>query len=119
MVYSVVNPDSVVVMTVTPVVTGVSVHLFSEHEVIVTTVVDWSSPVTIEVDNDPVSEEVGTEVSEAEDSVDEDSADELTVASWVIVALTSKVMASRLASLAPPWATTISPPKTYGDPATA
>lgn len=79
--YSVANPDSVVVITVTPVVTGTLVHLCSEHEVIVTTVVDWSSSVTMEVDNGWTGDKL---------------ADELTAASWVMVALTSRVIASRL-----------------------
>lgn len=48
--YSVTTPDSVVVITVTPVVTGVSVHLFSSQEVTVMTVVDCSSTVDVEVE---------------------------------------------------------------------
>lgn len=46
---SVTTPDSVVVTTVTPVVIGVSVHLFSEHEVTVMIVLDLPFDVIVEV----------------------------------------------------------------------
>lgn len=61
--YSVTTPDLVVVITVTPVVTGVSVHLFSSQEVTVMTVVDCSSTVDVEVDR-TVLFEYGVDVVE-------------------------------------------------------